>query len=291
MKLLKGKKIADAILSRLKRKIKSAKTKPGLAVILVGKNLASETYVRLKTKAARKAGVGFYLFRFSARAKESAIIKKIKELNQDEKITGIIVQLPLPAQMDKQKVIDIIDPQKDADGFCPENRRYFLEGSGKIYPPFSRAIMELLKSTGKSLKNKRGLVVCNSDNFGKIMRAALEREAISAEYILIDELQRTLIRPSGTFSRREKGIREQMKSADVIISAVGKPGIITGEMLKKGAIVIDGGISKKGKKVLGDVDFESVKKVAGFVSPVPGGVGPVTVACLLENVYLLTKKQ
>lgn len=302
MKLLTGKKIADKILLDLKGKIRKEKIKPGLAVVLVGKNPASETYVRIKEKAAQKAGIGFYLFRFSARTKESEVIKKIKELNRDEKISGIIVQLPLPAHLDKQKIIDIIDLQKDADGFCPENRRSFLEGSGKIYPPFPRAIMELLKSAGKSLKNKRGLVVCNSDNFGKIMRGAMEREGIEAEYVLAEEIkippsplykggEKNLPFQKGVPSQRGEGFLRKMKSADIIISAVGKPGIIRGEMLKKGAIVIDGGIAKKGKCVLGDVDFESVKKVAGYLSPVPGGVGPVTVACLLENVYLLTKKQ
>lgn len=271
MRLLKGTKIAEKSLSDLKKKIKASRIKPGLAAVLVGKNPASEIYVRLKAEAAKKVGIVFYLFRFGARAKEGAVIKKIKTLNTDKKISGIIVQLPLPKHLNKQKILETIDPQKDADGVSLESRK-------KITPAFSGAIMKLISAIprAKLLESRKAAIIAKSEKFGEAMKAVLRGKGIQAEYILYKNFKESLT---------------AIARADIVITAVGQPGIIKGEMLKKGAVVIDGGIAKQGKKVLGDADFESVKKVAGYLSPVPGGVGPVTVACLLENVYLLAKKQ
>lgn len=275
MKLLKGKIIADKILSKISLEIKGGKIAPVLAVILIGKNKASETYVELKEKAARKVGIGFYLFRFSEKSKESEIIQKIKELNRNKEISGIIVQLPLPGKFNAQKIINAIDPKKDADGFHPENIKLFLQGKGSVDPVFPKAIVKMIESVNVDLKGKKAIVVANSEKFGRTMKVALGKDKISAEYLL---------------QKNFKKYFSVIALADIIISAIGNPGVIKSGMVKKGAIVVDGGIAKKGKKVLGDVNFDSVKNVAGYLSPVPGGVGPVTVACLLENVYLLSKK-
>ncbi|MFA6973771.1 MAG: bifunctional 5,10-methylenetetrahydrofolate dehydrogenase/5,10-methenyltetrahydrofolate cyclohydrolase [Parcubacteria group bacterium] len=269
MKLLRGKKIADRILAEIKTDIRKKKLKPILAVVLVGEDKASQIYVTLKGKAAKKVGIGFQLHKFSENSAETEIIKKIKMLNADREVDGIIVQLPLPKKMNTQKIINALDPQKDVDGFSPKSTSH---------PVFPKAILKVLESveTRFIVSKKSSIVIANSNKFGQTMVAALQQEKIKGEYILAGSLQKNI---------------KKIQKADIIISAMGKPGLIKGNMLKKGAIIIDGGITKIGKKVLGDVDMESVKKVAAFVTPVPGGVGPVTIACLLENVYLAAKKQ
>lgn len=267
MKLLRGKKIADKILKDLKSKIKKEKLKPALAVVLVGEDKASQIYVNLKKKAARKIGVEFYLFKYGKNISENEIIKKIKELNADKKIDGIIVQLPLPKKLSVQKIISAIDPKKDADGFSVKS---------SAVPVFPKAIIKTLEAVprAKLLENKKWAIITNSEKFGKVMQTALKREKIKAEYILYKNYKKSL---------------SIIKQADGIISAVGKPNLIKGDMIRNGVIVVDGGITKKDKKVLGDADFKSVKNKASYITPVPGGVGPVTIACLLENVYLLSK--
>ncbi len=268
MKLLKGKKIADKILGDLKKKISADKNKPGLAVILVGNDKASQLYVKLKKKAAEKNGINFQLFQFSAKIKETRIIKKIQELNADKKISGMIVQLPLPKNFQTQKIINAIDPRKDADGFSAKN-------TANLQPVFPQAILEILLSSRVKLQNKKALVITNSEKFGEVMANTLGKKKISGAYLLSKELNKNI---------------EKVQKADIIISAVGQPGLITDKMIKPGVIIVDGGITKKGQKVLGDVDFASVKKKAAFLTPVPGGIGPVTIACLLRNTYLASKK-
>lgn len=275
MKLIRGEKISEKILKNLKNRMKKEKANPGLAVILVGKNSASEIYVRLKEMAAQNVGIRFYLYKFSEKTKEADIIKKIKTLNSDKKISGIIVQLPLPQKFNTQKIINAIDPKKDADGFHPRNLKLFLEGGAVTYPVFPQAIMKMIASVPGAELRKKAVVVAKSKKFGETMKAALQQKEIRTKYVLAKELSKNI---------------QETKKADIVVTAVGKPGLIKGGMIKEGAIIIDGGIVKKGKKVLGDVDFESVKNKASFISPVPGGVGPVTIACLLENVYLLSKK-
>lgn len=281
MKLIKGRKIADGILADLRRKIKKEKLKPGLAVILVGEDKASQIYVALKKKAARKIGVNFFFFKFGKNIPEGKIISKIKELNKDEKIHGILIQLPLPAKFNTQKIINAVVYQKDVDGFHPINIKLFHKGKEIISPVFPKAIIKLLDSVYKIKKSSKAIVATKSKNFGEVMVLALAKNKIKADYVLAS----SLTRPSDTLSLRERGIRQ----ADIIISAVGNPGLIKGKMIKKGAIIIDGGITKIGKKVLGDVDMNSVKKIASYLTPVPCGVGPVTVATLIENVYLASK--
>ena len=262
MKLLKGKAIADKILNNLKKRIKQEKLKPALVVLLIGENKASKIYVKLKKEAAKKIRMDFFVFRFKAQVSENKIMELIKHANRNRRINGIIVQLPLPKKFNTRKIINSINPQRDVDGFGPET---------KFRPVFPQAILEILKSTKTKLRNKRAVIIANSKTFGDTMKKILEKEKVQAQYALILR-------------------KEQLKNADIIISAVGKPGLIKGDMVKRNAIIIDGGITKIGKKVLGDVDFNSVKNKASFITPVPGGVGPVTIACLLKNVYLAAKK-
>ena len=195
------------------------------------------------------------------------IINLIKKLNADKKINGIIVQLPLPAGFDTGKILAAVDPKKDADGFCAEEK--FLQ------PVFPHAIMLLIESSGEKLENKKAVVIANSDEFGKTMTATLSQKGVSAEYVISGKIQSNL---------------GKIGEADIVVSAVGSPGLLKGQMCKEGAIIIDGGIEKVGGKVFGDVDFASFETKNGFLTPVPGGVGPVTIACLLENTFLAFKR-
>ncbi len=276
MKILDGKKIAEKILDDISKDLKKNKSKPGLAVILIGNDKASELYVKIKKEKSKKIGIDFFLFRFRENSSEKTILEKIENLNHDKKINGIIVQLPLPKKFHTQKIIDAINPVKDVDGFHPENIKLFLKGRGEIFPVFPQAIFKLIESSKQKLSNRKAVIISNSKLFGEIMLEALRKEKIKAEYILRKEIKNNL---------------DEIKNSDIVVSAVGMKKVIKGEMIKSGAIIIDGGISKEGKKVFGDVDFESVKKIKGFISPVPGGVGPMTVACLLENVLLAFKSQ
>jgi methylenetetrahydrofolate dehydrogenase (NADP+)/methenyltetrahydrofolate cyclohydrolase len=266
MQLLEGKKIAEKILQKLKKKISNAKKKPGLAVILVGENKASQTYVNLKEKAAKKVGINFSKFTFKKNISEKIVLDKIIKLNANPKIDGIIVQLPLPAGLHTQKIIKAIQLSKDVDGFSAQNNKQTA-----LRPVFPEAILKLLLSSCKELKNKKAIILANSNIFGETLKAVLKKQKIQADYILFKDLKNNL---------------RKIKKADILVSAVGQAGFLKGEMVKKGGIIIDGGITKKDKKVFGDVDMQSVSKKVAFLSPVPGGVGPVTIACLLENVYL-----
>jgi len=270
MKILDGKKISEKILDDISRNLKKNKSKPGLAVVLIGNDKASELYVKIKKEKAKKVGINFILFRFEEKTNEKIILEKIKSLNDEKKINGIIVQLPLPKKFHTQKIINAIDPVKDVDGFHPENIKLFLEGKGEIFPVFPQAVFKLIESSKQELKDKKAIIISNSKLFGEIMREALRKEKMKAEYILKKEISDNL---------------EKIKKADILISAVGSRGIIKSDMVKSGVIIIDGGISKRGRKVFGDVDSESTRNLSGFISPVPGGAGPVTVACLLENVW------
>lgn len=295
IKHFNGRLVADKILSKLQKEIQRSKVRPGLAVVLIGKDPASEVYVKNKRIAARKVGIKFRLIRFNEKVKQGELISAIKELNLDNKIHGIIVQLPLPKHLDAKKVISAIDPKKDADGFHPENIKRFMAGKAPA-PVFEKAIIRLIESSKIDLTDKKSIVVANSRSFGETMVLALKFLSGSQ----VSSLR--LARDDNKKDKKNKDFNtnyllfedfvaspDVIKAADIIITATGKAGLIKGTMIKKGSIIIDGGITKVGKKVYGDIDFNSVKKVAGCISPVPGGVGPVTIACLLENVLRLMK--
>lgn len=276
MKLLLGKPVAEKILGDIEKNIADFKFMPHLAVILVGDDPASQLYVSLKEKEARKIGIEVSTYKFLPLEKEETILTCIKLLNNDEEINGIIVQLPLPDGFDTQKIISAIDPKKDVDGFHPQNTQAFITCEECLWPVFPHAIVRLIESSGQNVSGKHGIVIANSKEFGEVMQTALQKINISAHYVL-----------ANAFEKQKDVLRE----ADVVVSAVGLPGLLTGNMFKDGAIVIDGGIKKVDDKTVGDVDFASTEGKEGFLTPVPGGVGPVTIACLLENVYLAFKAQ
>ena len=261
MKLLDGKSVSEKILDSICSKVRKEGIHPHLAVFLVGDDPASQLYVSLKEKAAKSVGIDVSLYKFAANESQESILECVKMMSADDEVNGILVQLPLPQGFNTDTIIQAIDPKKDVDGFLPKS---------SFSPVFPKAIFLLIKSSGEDLSGKNALIIANSDEFGRTMSAMLERENIASSYILANTVSSNL---------------GKIKAADVVVSAVGSPGLLRGEMFKDGAIVIDGGIEKVDGVTVGDVDFASTEEKEGFLSPVPGGVGPVTIACLLENVY------
>jgi methylenetetrahydrofolate dehydrogenase (NADP+)/methenyltetrahydrofolate cyclohydrolase len=274
---LLGKPVAEKILSETKERIKASGIVPGLAVVLASDDPASRIYVGIKELRAREIGMLFELRTFEKTATESEITDCIHELNGRADIHGIIVQLPLPGGFHTDSIIGAIDPKKDADGFLTsELHTASTHGSEKRYdfvPIFPEAMIELAKSAGESLVGKTGIVLANSERFGSVMIDALAREGMKVEYILF----------SGLTAEKDN---EKIQSTDVVFTALGRPELLRRDMFKKGAVVIDGGISKNDGKIVGDVSGEGGDADI-FLSPVPGGVGPVTVACLLRRVVNL----
>jgi methylenetetrahydrofolate dehydrogenase (NADP+)/methenyltetrahydrofolate cyclohydrolase len=265
VKIIDGKKIADGILAKLKEKIKKDSLKPCLAVILVGDNPASRLYVQRKEEAAQRIGIEVKKYLLPKKVSEEEILKIIDSLNQDKEVDGILIQMPLPKGISPDRIIRAINPEKDVDGFLEES---------EFDSPFILAIWQALEATGEDLKNKKAIALVNSDVFGERLCRFLKRKELKAEYFLGAQLLKDL------------GVQLLKKEANILITVLGQPNFIKGSMIRQGVILIDGGISKKGKRVIGDVDFESVKEKAKWLSPVPGGLGPLTVAFLLKNVVL-----
>lgn len=270
MALLFGKPVADKILADTKERIRVAGIMPSLAVILIGDDAPSHLYVDLKEKAAQAIGIHFEKYFFSKNISFQKIFERITELNNRNDIHGIIVQLPLPPGFPTDEIIAHIDPSKDTDGFHPETLTHFLLGQHDACPVFSRAVIELLRETKQTFHGEKGLVLANSELLGKVMAQALTLEGLTSEYVLSSEKKELIV--------------EKIKMARVIVTACGVANFITGEMLSPETIVIDGGIAHTDGVVVGDVERESVENKIAFLSPVPGGVGPVTVASLLARV-------
>lgn len=276
--IIDGKKIADKILADLKAKIDKDRidgaTPAKLAIILVGNDPASSIYVQNKIKAAAKVGIETTLQKFDDDITENELLKRIERLNQDEEVSGIIVQLPLPKNISKAKVVKSIDPSNDVDGFHPMN-------VGSLYSPYehgfvpctARGCLELIKSCYPVLAGKNIVVIGRSNIVGRPLAALLLKEDCSVT-----------ICHSKTIN-----LQAITKQADIVISAVGNPGFLTVDYFNEDAIVIDVGISRVESEdkceLMGDVDFENVKKNVKYITPVPGGVGPMTVAYLLVNTY------
>ena len=267
-KIIDGKKIADGILQDIKRKIKNYRQKPGLALVLVGKNPASEIYVNSKEKMSKD--VGFYIERFDLDESMSEIelMKIINELNQNQKIHGILVQLPLPKHIDENLVTNSILPHKDVDGFTSVNLGHLFSEHTILAPATARAVMRLIESTGMKIEGKNAVIVGRSNIVGKpVAMMLLEKNATVA-----------------ICHSKTKNLDDYTKKADILVVAAGKVNLITKGMVKEGAVVIDVGINRVNGKIKGDVDFDNVKQVAGFITPVPGGVGPMTIAMLMDNI-------
>jgi len=274
MQIIDGKALAKQIREKVKEEVKTLDQIPGLAVILVGADPASHLYVAKKEKACVEAGINFEKYLYFHTEPEEKIIERIKTLNERDDIQTILVQLPLPLHMDREKIIQTIKPEKDIDGFHPENIEFLLAGKARIVPPIYSGIITLIEAADSKLKDKKCLIVANTETFANPLKIMLENRGAGCEILL---------RP---FDK----IDDKVKKADIVISAIGRPEFIQGEWFKDGAIVIDAGTNQLEEGgVVGDVDFESTKEKNGFITPVPGGVGPMTIAMLLENVVQLSK--
>lgn len=267
-KIINGRKLAEEIKSELAKKISQEKKRPGLAAILVGDDQASQIYIQLKEKACQQVGINFHKYLCNKQCydeiSEKELIGLIKFLNQDEATDGIIVQLPLPDKYHTDKIIKTISPAKDVDGFVSKNT--------ELIPPTIGAIIELLKATGENLSDKKTIIIGNSDIFLTNLKKHLKTNLN--------------IKSSKTI----KKIPDDCNNYDIIIIAVGRAKALKKKDVKKGAIVIDVGINRIKGKTVGDVDATAAE-TAGWLSPVPGGVGPLTIACLLKNAYLLSQNK
>ncbi|MEA2088330.1 MAG: bifunctional 5,10-methylenetetrahydrofolate dehydrogenase/5,10-methenyltetrahydrofolate cyclohydrolase [Patescibacteria group bacterium] len=274
--ILRGDKLAKEINKETKKEIQKFKITPGLAVILIGNNLASKLYVELKEKTAKQIKINFYKFYFSEKAKENEILKIITELNQDKNVSGIIVQLPLPEKFNTNKIVQCINSKKDVDGFHKQNIKSLLTKKSKIISPLILAVINILKSTKQNLSDKSAVIISKNKIFVKPLKIVLQKEKIACEKIeWVKEINKKTI--------------EKIELADIVIVGIGKARILKKEMIKKNAIVIDIGINKENNKVVGDADFKNLKNKASFITPVPKGVGPMTVAMLMKNVLKLSR--
>jgi len=269
--IIDGKKIAEKLRVELKKKIiefkATYKSVPGLTVILIGEDPASKIYVKNKQKYAKDIGINSEVIKYPDSIDEKTVLEKISELNKDKKISGILVQLPLPKHINKKKIIDAILPEKDVDGFHPVNVGNLSSGYESKVPCTPLGCILLLREVEKDLKGKHAVIIGRSNLNGKPMAQLLLKENCTVTI---------------THSKT-KDLKNECKRADIIVAAVGQPKLVKGDWVKKGAIVIDVGINKTANGLEGDVDFEEVSKVAKAITPVPGGVGPMTIACLLSN--------
>jgi len=273
--IIDGKKFAQKLRNKIKKEIQSIKKKtkliPGLTVVLVGNHSPSEIYVRNKEISAKEVGINSKVLRFKSSISEIKLISVIHKLNKDKKVHGILVQLPLPNKINGQKIIQEINPKKDVDGFHPINVGNLSSGKDALVPCTPLGCYLMIKSVRKNLAGLNVLIIGRSNLNGKPMVQLLLKEDCTVT-----------IGHSKT-----KNLKELCKKADIVVAAVGRANLVKGDWVKKGAIVIDVGINrvekKKGYKIVGDVEFETVVKKARAITPVPGGVGPVTIACLLNN--------
>ena len=280
--LLEGKIIAGKIKEGLKAEIESLKQKTGsvpkLVSIQVGENPASAVYIKSQKKNAENLGIEYVLETLQEHITQDAILKMIDKLNQDETVSGIIVQLPLPKGIDHRLVMSSIAPAKDAEGMHPENLGHVLLGDAKLAPCTAQAAMELIESSGVKLYGKEATIVGHSEIVGKPLSLLLLNKFVTTNVCHI--------------ATGERGVLpEHVKNAEILVVAVGKAGLVKGEWIKEGAIVIDVGINRVEGKLVGDVEFEEAQKRAAFITPVPGGVGPLTVTMLLRNVVNAFKIQ
>ena len=271
MILIDGKKAAAELREELRQEVVELKTKynkvPGLTVILIGDMAPSQIYVRNKEKSANEVGLKSEVIRYPEAVEEKTVLDKIEELNKDESISGILVQLPLPKHIDKQKVIETILPGKDVDGFHPMNVGNLSSGYESSVPCTPLGCYLMIKKIEPNLSGKKAVMIGRSNLNGKPMAQLLLKENCTVTI---------------THSRT-KDLKAECLEADIIVAAVGIPELVKADWVKKDSIVIDVGINKTDKGIVGDVAFEEVSKVAKALTPVPGGVGPMTIACLLKN--------
>jgi methylenetetrahydrofolate dehydrogenase (NADP+)/methenyltetrahydrofolate cyclohydrolase len=286
-KIIDGKKIATEIKLEIADEVRKIKTEgrkiPHLAAILVGNNGSSESYVAHKVKDCKEVGFISTLIRFVNEVDEKTLLNKIAELNSDPEIDGFIVQLPLPSHISENKVIEAIDPQKDADGFHPVNLGKMVIGLPCYLPATPFGIVELIKRYNIETSGKNCVVIGRSNIVGRPVSILLSQKGMDATVTVVHS--------------RTKNIQNILRQADIIIAAIGSPSFVTAEMVKDGAVVIDVGTTripsdstKSGFKLVGDVDFDNVAQKCSYITPVPGGVGPMTRVSLLRNTLLAASK-
>lgn len=267
---LEGTKVAadlQAELTETTAKFREQGVVPGLAVILVGADPASKVYVGRKEKMAEKIGIKNFAYALPADTSEAEVLALIDELNNNDEVDGILVQLPLPGQIDEHKVLRAIDPGKDVDCFHPENVGKLMQGLPGPKPCTPNGIMRLLAAYDIPIEGKNAVIVGRSNIVGKPMA-----------HLLLDQNATVTITHS-----RTKDLASVTRQADIVVVAIGKPNFLTGDMVKEGAVVIDVGINRLADKLVGDVDYDAVSETAGYVTPVPGGVGPMTIIMLMYN--------
>lgn len=282
-KIIDGKilaeKIKDEIVAeivKLNNGIPVAPRRPHLAIILIGEREDSKLYVELKEREAKKVGIDTSIYRCPENIDEREVLDMIGTLNQDDLTDAILVQLPLPDGFDTDAIIRAINPKKDVDGFHPDNLEVLFKtcDHDHIMPPVFMVVLEMLKSINYDLKGKQACIISNSEIFGQALARVLECRQAKAIAIHADDAD----------------LKNKTAHADLLVIAVGKPKFIKKDMVKKDAVVIDVGITKKDGKVCGDVDFEDVKEKASYITPVPGGVGPLTIAMAFKNTLELYKR-
>ena len=271
MMIIDGKKEAELLRDEIKKevlKIRESKNKvPGLTVILIGNYTPSQIYVKNKEKNSKEVGMNSDIIKYPDDVTEKEILDKIKELNNDQNISGILVQLPLPKQIDKEKIINAIHPSKDVDGFNPVNVGNLSSGYQGLVPCTPMGCLMLIKKVEKDLSGKHAVIIGRSNLNGKPMAQLLLKENCTVTIV----------------HSKTKNLQQECLKADILVAAVGVPNLVKKDWVKKDAIVIDVGINKLNDKIVGDVEFDQVKDIAKAITPVPGGVGPMTIACLLKN--------
>jgi len=279
--IIDGKKIANKIKENLKEEIEILKKKenpPSLSAIQVGENPGSKVYVRAQKKSCESMGIEYNLHQFNENITEEDLLNFIQKLNQDPNVSGIILQMPLPGHIDARKLQQLIDPKKDAEGISPTNMGEIIYGKPLLGPCTAMAIMEIIDSLKIKLYGKEAVIVGHSNIVGK-----------PTALLLLDKFATTSVCHIATGERGS--LPSYVRNAEILIVAVGKANLIKGEWVKKGAIVIDVGINRVKGKIVGDVEFETAREKASYITPVPGGVGPVTTAMLLKNTVQAAKIQ
>ena len=269
--IIDGKKEAAILREEIKNEIAKLKKKtnkvPGLTVILIGEFAPSQIYVRNKEKNSKEVGINSNVLKYPSDVSEEEILNKIEELNKDKNISGILVQLPLPDQINKEKVINAIDPLKDVDGFNPVNVGNLASGYKAIVPCTPLGCLLLIKKVEKNLSGKHAVIIGRSNLNGKPMAQLLLKENCTVTIV----------------HSKTKNLQNECLKADILVAAVGVPNLVKKDWVKSDAVVIDVGINKVDNKIIGDVNFEEIKDKVRAITPVPGGVGPMTIACLLSN--------
>jgi len=269
--IIDGKKEAQLLREEIKKEIDSIKSKnnkvPGLTVILIGNYAPSQIYVKNKEKNAKEVGINSEVVRYSKEVTEQEVLNKIKELNDNDAVSGILVQLPLPPQINKEKIINAIDPTKDVDGFHPINVGNLSSGYNATVPCTPLGCLFLIKKIEPNLSGKHAVIIGRSNLNGKPMAQLLLKENCTVTIV----------------HSKTKDLKTECLKADILVAAVGVANLVKADWVKENSIVIDVGINKLGDKIVGDVEFETVKEKVRAITPVPGGVGPMTIACLLKN--------